>query len=297
MILALLAFGCVGDDVKSSSVSDLDVIDGMEIRWFGVTTLSIRFADKLWLFDPFFSRPDNGELSPNTKGENAMVDALGPQVDRIFIGHAHYDHALDAGVASSRYDAPVYGSQTTCYLLEGRDCEVLTNGGQMMLDGVLVTAIRTPHWRPDWNGVGSFEELDEPSDNLATAPNGGLLSYHMVFPDGQVLFYQDSMGGLDVSDGSLEDYRENLGFVDSNPIDLWLTCGDCLTDASELQDYVTILQPSVVIPIHWDGLMPDTDQDPEWTPDEVWNTVMTEERIETRPFVGYGSPLLLNSFE
>ena len=46
-------------------------------------------------------------MAPNATGKSRMTAALGVQVDRIFVGHSHFDHALDVRTAAHHYGAPV----------------------------------------------------------------------------------------------------------------------------------------------------------------------------------------------
>ena len=296
-MISLFLFACSSTTTKDTALSQLETVEGLHVSWHSVTTLSLRFADRLWLFDPFFSRPEQGMLSSNTTGKNRMTTALGMQVDRIFVGHSHFDHALDVRTAANHYGAPVYGSQTTCHLTGSAECQVVDQGWQAVLDGVIVTALRTPHWRPDLSGVGSYQALESPSDDLATAPNGGVISFHMVFPEGQRILIQDSMGGLDIDDGSGQSYRQNLDFVESNPIEYWFTCGDCLSESAELEAYVSLLKPSVVVPIHWDGVMANPAATPAWQAEELWTQVMTAGEVETQTFSGYATPMTIFAME
>ena len=297
MISILGLFGCSELATSKPVGSQLEWIDNVELRWFGVTSLSIRFSDRLWLLDPFFSRPVGGELVPNALGKEWMIELLGQQVDRIWVGHSHYDHALDVRTAALHYDSPVYGSATTCYLVEGLSCHRIDHGWEAVVDGVTVKAIRTSHWRPDWTGVGSYDTLTAPSDDYALAPNGGVLSFHMQFPNGQSIFFQDTMGPLNAVDGSGETYADNMAQVSELPIDLWLACGNCLTEPSELAAYVSLLNPAQVIPIHWDGAMPDPESPPTYVSDPTWEAVFSDFAIPAEPFSGYNQPVVLQNTE
>ena len=107
-MLPYLLLGCIDHSSKvTMPESQLESIDSVELRWFSVTTLSIRFKDRMWVIDPFFSRPDGDGITSNEAGLNHMIDALGVQVDRIFVGHSHFDHVLDLRAAALHYNAPI----------------------------------------------------------------------------------------------------------------------------------------------------------------------------------------------
>ena len=101
-------------------------------------------------------------------------------------------------------------------------CVSVEHGWSETLDGVEITAVRTPHWEPSLSGIGSYETSEEPSQNWLSAPNGGVLSYHMSFPNGFSIFFQDSIGELTVDDGSEEDYTANLKILKDNSFCLFI---------------------------------------------------------------------------
>ena len=65
------------------------------------------------------------------------------------------------------------------------------------------------------------------------------------------------MDPLDADDGSGVDFAAviDAGLSDQ-PVDLWIMCGDCLTESSALADYTARLQPDAILPLHWDSTMP-----------------------------------------
>ena len=290
MFLFLFHLGCSSSEqhtTKSDELRDNTHFEQIELTWFGVTTIRIQFGETIWLLDPFFSRTQEGILESNETGLQYMQDHVGSKVDRIFIGHSHYDHILDAKSAGNLYTAPVYGTQTTCFLMGEQECHVVVQGWKDTIDGVEVTAIRTPHWRPDWEPIGSFSELEEHSEDMVSAPNGGVITYLFEFPNQQTIIFQDSMGSLDIPDDSSENYRQNLSVLQNKDIDLWLTCGDCLEESDELEAYLTLIQPTHATPIHWDGLMPNLEIQPTWTPTTSWIENMETFDVQEINFTGY----------
>lgn len=286
---SLLAMSC------SSSPSDSSVrdqIDGVELSWYGVTSLRIRFEDHVWLLDPFFSRPNGEALKPNQTGLELMKTLVGPKVDRVFVGHAHYDHILDAQQASEHYSAPVYGSSTSCLIVDSESCVSVEHGWTEHLDGVDITAIRTPHWRPSLSGIGTYETLDEPSEDFLSAPNGGVLSFHMSFPNGFSLLFQDSIGELDVEDGSGENYFANLETLKDKETELWVTCGDCLDTQNDFKAYLEVISPAQAIAVHWDGLMPDLTTAAAIPSLPAWKQALDDHQIHEIKFEQYSAPMI-----
>ncbi|MBM75127.1 MAG: hypothetical protein CMK59_06985 [Proteobacteria bacterium] len=217
---------------------------------------------------------------------------VGSKVDRIFVGHAHYDHILDAQQASALYNAPIYGSSTSCMIINSPSCSTVVQGWTKNLDGVDLTAIRTPHWKPDLSGIGTYDVLEEPSEDYLSAPNGGVLSFHMSFPNGFSLLFQDSIGNLNVEDGSEENYTENLELLKQRNTDLWITCGDCLESPHDFNQYLEYISPARAISVHWDGLMPSTTNLVDQPVLPAWDQALVAFDIQEFKFEEYNKPLI-----
>ncbi len=264
VILALLAFAtaCSGSD--NAAPQDLEV----ELTWLGVTQWLVQRGDTTILLDAYFSRPAPGITQPTEEGLDLMQRVLNAagvdSIDFIFVGHSHFDHAVDCGAVAMRTGAQVVGTQTTCLVaqaegLPAERCTVVGNGDVVEVEGVSVQAIRTIHFSPQ--GIGRFADLDEQPTDVWDVPVGGVVSFLFTF-EGDVPFsmlYQNSLGPLDGDDGSSENYSANLDNVlgDLDETTLWLAPVGFLSDASELGAYYSRVRPRFVLAQHWDGLTPD----------------------------------------
>ena len=90
------------------------------LRWLGAAGFSLEHGQSTLLFDPFLSR--YGLLATAVKRLRPWEEVLRreiPRADDILVGHAHYDHALDAPPIALRTGATIYGSRSTANLPTG----------------------------------------------------------------------------------------------------------------------------------------------------------------------------------
>ena len=284
--LALLCAACVSCGGPA--------IEGVELTWLGTTNWLVRTRSTTILLDAFFSRPRlgvEGSLPEGIADLERILEAAGVRsVDAIVIGHSHYDHAVDAGTAALTTGAPLYGTSTTCLIaraqgLPAERCHLLDHGDAIRVGDIDLRAVRTIHWWPE--SVGAHNELTEPPTlaEVSVAPHGGVLSLSMSFPSAGVsstVFYQNTLGPLDGDDGSGLDYRALLSEA-AVPAgqSIWLACGDCSDSPQELVDYLNILAPRVVIPHHWDGLMPSyaTGVPGPFSPPQAFSEAMASQNV------------------
>ncbi|MDG1480939.1 MAG: MBL fold metallo-hydrolase [Myxococcota bacterium] len=245
--------------------SDATPIQGIELTWLGVTTLLLQTQQTSLLLDPFFSRPAYGQEGSTLEGQERAASVLRAagieQLDAIVVGHSHFDHAVDVGTIAAQWGATVYGSPTTCAIasVQGLEPERCVPFAEEFTVGPLsITPIRTPHWWADVASIGAHAVYEgEPDiDTVSAAPNGGMYSLLIESADGRV-FFQDSMDPLDADDGSGVDFAALIDAgLSGQPVDLWVMCGDCLTEASALAEYTERLKPDAILPLHWDSTMP-----------------------------------------
>jgi L-ascorbate metabolism protein UlaG (beta-lactamase superfamily) len=190
-------------------------------------------------------------------------------LDYILVGHAHVDHALDAGTAALTWGAQVIGSSTTCFIAEAQGlpasrCTVVEGGSRLTLGAAELRVVRSVHWDPA--GVGAYSALDAPPAvpfDLATTfgANGGTYGYVFVHPDTPsplVWYWQGSLAPLTSDDGSGTDFQAELdnAFADLPNVETWIGAVDSsfTTDASTLAPFLDTLRPRAVVPQHWDSM-------------------------------------------
>lgn len=263
-----------------------------ELTFLGVTQWLLRYGETTVLLDAYFSRPEDRVGGSTDEGLDLLqrvLDAAGVEsVDFILVGHSHFDHAIDSGAAAMMTGAQVVGSQTTCFIAQSAGlpedrCTVVGTGDELQLGEARMRAVRTIHTLPDL--IGRFLEFDEvptPEDSWA-APAGGPISYLVSFPGDEPfsMFYTNSISPIDGEDGSGEDYRAilNSAFSDVDGTTAWLGPVGFLADETDLIDYFTPIEPSFVVPHHFDGLTPDIEAGLEepFAPSPVLTRVLADE--------------------
>ena len=265
------------------------------LTWLGVTTWLVEVDDQAWLWDAFFSRPTYGVEGSTDEGMahlDAILTATGrATIDGIFIGHSHFDHAVDAGTSALRTGAQVYGTVTTCVLAETQGlpperCTEVADGDILELGPATLTVVRTPHASP--GSIGRHAEWTRAEDAAeaaaSTAPHGGVISALMELPGGASLLYQNTLAPLDSDDDSGEDYSQNLqAAFTGRSATVWLGAAQYEESVAGLDRYLDLIAPQQIIPAHWDGIAPDVLaglDTSQYTEPEFFEEVLQERQIE-----------------
>lgn len=109
------------------NTNDLRYDSTLQIRWLGTAAFSIQMGDALIVTDPYFTpfRPFRtlaGPMKPDPALNEAKAALIHTNPLAIFVGHAHYDHILDAVEllkAGGWTNAPLYGSETATNIVHG----------------------------------------------------------------------------------------------------------------------------------------------------------------------------------
>ena len=263
-LMLLMSLGCGDSDNGSSDDRTA------QITWLGLTHWLVRFDDTNLLFDAYLSRPEPGATTSTEAGMEMLARVLQAEgidsIDYILIGHTHFDHAIDAGSAALETGAQVLGSQSTCFLAQAQGlpadrCTVMGTGDEIDIGSARIRAMRTVH--SNTTTIGRFAEYDAvppEEESLWLAPNGGPVAFLVLLADGgPSIFYQNTLEAIDADDMSGEDYAENLDavFADLAGVTLWMTPLTFVPGQAELDAYTTVVQPTFVLPHHWDALVPD----------------------------------------
>ncbi|WP_067544674.1 MBL fold metallo-hydrolase [Nocardia crassostreae] len=143
-------FGDSAVDPATGAVRDDQVL----ISWFGCSSFAIAMSGTVFLLDAWIPRGLTSGYVPTTPTE---VAALRPTA--IFIGHAHFDHAADAGPIAQASGAVIHGTADHCATIRNQvkspefTCVELGSSSNLPGDrydftlapGLSVTAIRHLH--------------------------------------------------------------------------------------------------------------------------------------------------------
>lgn len=91
-----------------------DSVGDHTLRWLGVAGFTLENQQKVLAIDPYVSRSGLrqtafGRLEVDQKRLRQWV----PRADAVLVGHAHYDHALDAPALCMNTGATMYGCPST----------------------------------------------------------------------------------------------------------------------------------------------------------------------------------------
>lgn len=152
LLLALLAAGALtlwlqwprsGPQAADRAESGTGAVT---LHWLGVSGALLRAGDSAVMIDPFFTRRPaklgliaNRPTAPDEERISAWLDRLGvTQLDAVVVSHAHYDHALDAGVVARMTDATLVGSEGVANI--GRGAGLPESRLRVIADGAVVSA-------------------------------------------------------------------------------------------------------------------------------------------------------------
>jgi L-ascorbate metabolism protein UlaG (beta-lactamase superfamily) len=124
----------------------------LHARFFGISTVYLSDGESSIMIDGMFTRRSFTQhrkhgFSPDTEAiemrlKNAGID----KIDALFVGHSHFDHALDAAVTAEKSNAILYGSESTLKLFPNfhQKSEILV-GQPYPFGNFSVTAFETQH--------------------------------------------------------------------------------------------------------------------------------------------------------
>lgn len=222
---------------------------GLEIEWLGCSGFRLRLEGHTLLVDPYVSRvPLRAVLARRSApGDPAAVAQHIDRADAVLIGHAHFDHAMDAPNIARATGAQVFGSSSTATL--------------MRLHGLADRAVEVEPYRV--YPIGPFEVTFVPSAHsklvlgLAVNSPGDVTCEHLdeltpwAYGCGQVYGIHIRAGGVALyHQGSAEIVDDA---VVHHGVDV-LLAGIAGRGYSHryLERAIRLLEPRVVVPHHHD---------------------------------------------
>ncbi len=86
----------------------------LQLTWEGTAGFTCKLGDRTLVLDPYVSRVSLlGHLKP-MRPDEALVERVFPEAHEVIIGHAHYDHILDAPSLCVRTGARLIGCPSAC---------------------------------------------------------------------------------------------------------------------------------------------------------------------------------------
>lgn len=233
----------------------------VELTYLGTAGFVLKSAERTLVLDPYVSRPGlPGLLTAPLVPDEALIRRLLPQADDVLVGHAHYDHILDAPSLCHHTGARLIGSRAT--IMVGRaaglpEAQLLETAGR--------EDIACGHWSV--RGLPSRH-----GKILGRIPIPGDLTEPPAWParmralkHGLVLNWVVDTGGLRIVHIDSADFiNEELAAVKADVV--------CLCAAGHryrkhyIRDVVSLLKPRWVVPCHWDTMLTPIEAEPDLIP-------------------------------
>ncbi|XID74142.1 MBL fold metallo-hydrolase [Alkanindiges sp. WGS2144] len=234
----------------------------LEISYLGTAGFVLKSAGRIIVLDPYVSRPSLWTtLTQPLVPDVTLVEHLIPEADDVLIGHAHYDHILDAPQLCRSTGARLIGSSAT--MMVGRAAglpEVQLRETQGRED------IECGSWQvrglPSLHGKAAFGRVPLPGD--MTAPPPWPPRFYQL-KHGLVLNWLVDTGALKVVHIDSADFiEEELAGIQADIVCLCAIGRQYRPDY--VKDVVRLLNPKWIIPCHWDTMMTPIHDMPDLLP-------------------------------
>jgi L-ascorbate metabolism protein UlaG (beta-lactamase superfamily) len=219
------------------------------IEWTGVAGIVLEADGTRIAFDPFASRPGLfAAVFRRARPDAGLVARAFPRLDAVFVGHTHFDHAMDvAAVAEASPGARLHGSATTVEACRRMGVDpgrlsLVSDGDEATVGPFRVAVLASRH-----GVVPFFSWIDRKS-----LPARGLPRTALRWPRGDVLAFRVSVGGRTLHvQGSAGIDEEAL--AREAPCDVLVACVAARKGTPRfLERLAERLRPRVFVPCHHD---------------------------------------------
>ncbi len=223
----------------------------MKLRWLGTAGFEVEANDQVFLIDPYLSRNPQARPAQNLQPEDIS------KAGQIFITHGHFDHLCDVPNIMARSTASVYCSEIAA--------STLVRAG---VNSNRINVIKTDGYLADFGGYRAQAffsrhiKFDLPliAKRLLRAGTQyrRLSKIIKAYPKGQVLSWRFTINEYTMHHfGSGGSTNKELERLSAFPLDLLLVPLQGHTHICDIAfQYVRVLQPRLVIPIHQDDFYP-----------------------------------------
>ena len=233
----------------------------IELTYLGTAGFIVKNQQRTIVLDPYLSRIGVTELFRPLHTNTALLKKYIPHADDVLIGHAHYDHILDAPDLCKQTGARLIGSKATCMV--GRAAGLPesqlkeTEGRENIACGSW-----TVRGLPSIHGKAIFGRIPIPGDILSPP----------VWPPKLLDLKHDLVLNWLVDTGSLK--IVHIDSADFIPEELQGVKADvvCLCAIGRkyrpnyVKEVVALLQPKWIIPCHWDTMFTHYENEPDYIP-------------------------------
>ncbi len=235
----------------------------MSLTWHGTAGFTVESADRTVLIDPFVTRtPLHALVTQRLEPDEERIARVFPDADDVLIGHAHYDHVLDAPSICLRTGARLLGSRSACNVARAAGVPeaqiVETHGGHEIAcgKGASVRALPSAHGRVYLDRAPLPGEITRPPPwppRNRDLRHGLVLNWLLTFKAGRralTILHIDSA----------EFFAEQLREVRADVV--------CLCAIGRnfrpryLEEIVELTRPRFIVPCHWDWLFTPYEAEP-----------------------------------
>ncbi len=212
-------------------------------RWLGVAGIELRATEQILVIDPFVTRPPLRRMWwGRIRSDAALAAKTVPHGDFVLVTHAHWDHVMDVPAVIEKTKAAAYGSPNTCQLL------TILGVPEDHLHEINVS---------DQLNLGAFRVEIFPAEHglvLGRPFATGSLAANLQPPLRMRDYRMDACFSFLIEVGGLRFLDWSGERVDSAP-----PADVLFVKPHQERAYYEVLlgmvQPRVIIPIHWDDFM------------------------------------------
>lgn len=246
---------------RHEGCNQLAAADTVSITYLGTAGFVIKGAGRTLVLDPYVSRPGVIDtLAWPLRPDTALIRAMIPEADDVLVGHAHYDHILDAPDLCKQTGARLIGSDSTIQV--GRaaglpESQLLaTDGREDIASGSwTIRGLPSRHGRV-------FGRIPFPGDITAPPPWPPRMA---DLKHGLVLNWIVDTAGLRIAHIDSADFiNEELA---GQQVDVVCLCAIGRNYRPDyVKDVVRLLKPRWIIPCHWDTMLTPLHDEPDLIP-------------------------------
>jgi L-ascorbate metabolism protein UlaG (beta-lactamase superfamily) len=238
----------------------------ISFQYSGIAGIHLTDGITSLFFDPVFSRPNvfetltGSEYKINSSMIHSELKKLSIQnLDAIFIGHTHQDHALDMHVIQKRVGGIIYGSRSTVNIALSLDIpkdktQLFTDNSDYIVGDFTIKVLKSSHGKIF--GIYKFRdgEILKPLKrkiSLSDYVMGGSYSFYVTHPEGIFLIHQSSRSTSNVTE-----------LIKGKNIDIIFQGIANRTSSKALYDQIINIPNKVgsVVPIHHDNFFLDMNE-------------------------------------
>ena len=233
----------------------------LELTYLGTAGFILKNKQRTVVLDPYLSRVGVTELFRPLHTNTALLKKYIPHADDVLIGHAHYDHILDAPDLCKQTGARLIGSKATCMV--GRaaglpESQLKETAGREDI----ACGSWTIRGLPSIHGKAIFGRIPIPGDILSPPVWPPKL---LDLKHGLVLNWLVDTGSLKIVHIDSADFiPEELQGLKADVV--------CLCAIGRkyrphyVKEVVALLQPKWIIPCHWDTMFTHYENEPDYIP-------------------------------